>query len=73
MIALPKTAACLAAMCLFVGCEQKEKVLDVETPEGELEIEKSDEGVEIEIKANDKTGESLNIKIPKDEDQPDPQ
>lgn len=35
----------------LAGCEQKEKVLDVETPSGELEIErdKSDGSVGVEI------------------------
>ena len=35
----------------FTGCEQKEKVLDVGTPSGELEIErdKSDGSVGVEL------------------------
>ncbi|MEQ8851959.1 hypothetical protein [Gimesia sp.] len=35
----------------LAGCEQKEKVLDVETPSGELEIErdKSDGSVGVEL------------------------
>ncbi|HRA88807.1 MAG TPA: hypothetical protein PK992_12075 [Planctomycetaceae bacterium] len=41
--------ACLAAMCLLAGCENKEKVLDIETPAGGIEVEKSNDGVEIDI------------------------
>jgi hypothetical protein len=41
--------------CTLVGCEKKEKVLDVETPSGELEIERDkDSGsVGVELKKKD--------------------
>lgn len=35
---------------MLVGCEKKEKVLDIETPGLKIEIEKSDSGIEIEAK-----------------------
>jgi len=40
----------------LAGCERKEKVLDVETPAGELEIErdKSSGSVGVEIEKKDK-------------------
>ena len=45
----------LALPAVFTtGCDQKEKVLDVETPGGELEVErdKSSGDVEVEINEN---------------------
>jgi len=41
----------IALSGLFVGCERKEKVLDVETPGGGVEINKSQDGsLEVEVK-----------------------
>ncbi|QDU49239.1 hypothetical protein [Gimesia panareensis] len=43
--------------CALTGCEKKEKVLDVETPAGELEINR------------DKDSGSVDVKVKKNEDQ----
>jgi hypothetical protein len=47
-------AIALLAMAPFVGCERKEKVLDVETPGGEVEVERNiDTGrVDVEVRDN---------------------
>ena len=40
----------IAASLLTVGCERKEKVLDIETPAGEVEVERDNDGnVDVEI------------------------
>jgi len=54
----------LTTMLMFVGCEQKEKVLDIETPKGGIEVEKSGGGVEIDIKSKDGDGKSIKIDVP---------
>lgn len=38
----------LLAALLAAGCERKREVLDVETPEGGIEVKETDEGLEIE-------------------------
>lgn len=43
------SAGALLAMIL-VGCEQKTKVLDIETPGLGIEIDKTDHGIEIETR-----------------------
>mgnify|MGYP002621746607 CR=1 FL=1 len=43
------------AFCLALavsGCEKKEKVLDVETPRGELEVERSTENGDVDVEVN---------------------
>ena len=42
-------AGMLGLASLTAGCEQKEKVLDIETPEGSIEVERSRDTGEIEI------------------------
>lgn len=44
-------AVCLfaASLTAFSGCEQKEKVLDVETPRGEIEVERDPETGDTDI------------------------
>lgn len=44
----------LTMPAMMTGCERKEKVLDIETPNGELEVErdKSDGDVDVEINEN---------------------
>lgn len=48
-------ASCFAGigMCAVTGCERKEKVIDVETPGGDVEVERDqDTGkVEVEVEA----------------------
>jgi hypothetical protein len=57
-----------AALCGLPGCEKKEKILDVETPAGEIEIRKSDDEIEIEVESEDKTKRTLEIDIPRKTD-----
>lgn len=38
----------------LVGCDDKQTILDIETPEGELEIEQDPETGEVEIDVDDK-------------------
>ncbi|MEX0939146.1 MAG: hypothetical protein WDZ59_14895 [Pirellulales bacterium] len=55
-----KRAALLGAMALFVGvvpftgCEREENVLDVETPDGELEVNRDKDDGSIEVEVDDK-------------------
>ena len=46
----------LSATCLFasVGCNRKEKVLDVKTPGGGIEIERDKKTGEVDIKVEEK-------------------
>jgi hypothetical protein len=41
-------------MAAFSGCERKERVLDVETPEGELEVDRNIDTGEVEVNVTDK-------------------
>ena len=41
-------------MAAFNGCERKERVLDVETPEGELEVDRNIDTGEVEVNVTDK-------------------
>jgi hypothetical protein len=48
---LRKLAAAIAVIALgLAGCEQEREILDVETPEGGIEVRETDEGLEIETK-----------------------
>ncbi|MGD9632972.1 MAG: hypothetical protein AB7G28_14670 [Pirellulales bacterium] len=53
LVALYLFASCCAGvgMCALTGCERKEKVIDVETPGGNVEVERNvDTGaVEVEV------------------------
>lgn len=53
LVALYLLMSCVAGvgMCAFTGCERKEKVLDVETPGGDVEVERNlDTGaVDVEV------------------------
>jgi hypothetical protein len=44
---------CLGAAS-FVGCERKERVLDVQTPEGSLEVDRNIDTGEVEVEVTDK-------------------
>jgi hypothetical protein len=48
--------ALLASLSLLPlgGCERKEKVLDIETPEGEIEVERSLDDGDVDVKINEK-------------------
>ncbi len=43
-------ASWLFAVLFVSGCERKEKILDIETPRGEIEIEKSKGSGDVEIR-----------------------
>jgi hypothetical protein len=44
---------CIGAASLF-GCERKERVLDVETPEGSLEVDRNIDTGEVDVEVTDK-------------------
>jgi len=46
-------SVCLGAFSL-VGCERKERVLDVQTPEGSLEVDRNIDTGEVEVEVTDK-------------------
>lgn len=37
----------------FVGCEKKEKIIDIETPDGGIEIERSEDSGDIKIEVKE--------------------
>jgi hypothetical protein len=37
----------------FVGCERKERVLDVQTPEGSLEVDRNIDTGEVDVEVTD--------------------
>lgn len=45
-------ALLLGTAATQVGCDQKETILDVETPGGELEVEQDKETGEVDVEAN---------------------
>ncbi|WP_417847655.1 hypothetical protein [Thalassoglobus sp.] len=46
-------AACLATSVGFLsGCDTKEKVLDIETPGGEIEVERDRTNGDVEVEVN---------------------
>jgi hypothetical protein len=53
LVALYLLVSCCAGVgvCAFTGCERKEKVIDVETPGGDVEVERNiDTGaVDVEV------------------------
>lgn len=52
--ALRITAVCLLAATLVAisGCERKEKVLDIETPGGEVEVDRDPETGDTDVEVN---------------------
>jgi riboflavin synthase len=42
-----------ASIIGFVGCEQKEKVIDVDTPLGDVEVEKSKDGHDVDVRVHE--------------------
>jgi len=43
----------LSAACVVCGCEQKKKLIDIETPAGEVEIEQDKETGAIETEVTE--------------------
>jgi len=50
-------SACLLGLCLgavsLPGCERKERVLDVQTPEGSLQVDRNIDTGEVEVEVTD--------------------
>ncbi len=44
--------ASVASASVFGGCERKEKILDIETPRGEIEVERSKETGRVDVEVN---------------------
>jgi len=44
--------ACLAAVSL-AGCERKERILDVQTPEGSIEVDRNVDTGEVDVEVTD--------------------
>lgn len=44
----------IASLCASVSCNRKEKVLDVKTPGGGIEVERDKKTGEVDIKVEDK-------------------
>jgi len=48
----PLTILAFAATVFLSGCERKEKLLDIETPNGEIEVERSLDTGEVDVEVN---------------------
>lgn len=46
------TCVALSVVSAIAGCEQKEKVLDIETPNGSIEVERSKGSGKVDIEIN---------------------
>jgi hypothetical protein len=44
----------LLALCLITGCERKERVVDIQTPGADVEVDRDVDTGEVEIDVNDK-------------------
>lgn len=53
-----------AAMLLSLGCENKEKVLDIETPRGQVEVERDRDTGEVDVDATKKEDSIIDIDTP---------
>lgn len=51
LVALYLFASCVAGigMCALTGCERKEKVLDIETPASDVEVERNIDTGEVDV------------------------
>ncbi|MEZ6132749.1 MAG: hypothetical protein R3C59_29120 [Planctomycetaceae bacterium] len=47
------TACFTAGLLALSGCDNKEKVLDIETPGGEIEVERDQDTGETDVEVND--------------------
>jgi hypothetical protein len=52
------------AMTLSLGCENKEKILDVETPGANIEVERNRDTGEVDVDATDKDKQILDSDVP---------
>lgn len=55
-------SAAVGVACLSLGCEKKERVLDIKAPGVDIQVDKTKDGIEIE--AGQKRDEDLDIKVP---------
>ena len=49
-------ASCLTmlfATAVFTGCERKEEILEIETPNGEVDVERSLDTGEVDVEVNE--------------------
>jgi hypothetical protein len=54
MVAAATLACCLSlGAASFVGCERKERVLDVQTPEGSLQVDRNIDTGEVDVEVTD--------------------
>jgi hypothetical protein len=53
-IALHWAMAVLVGIVPFTGCEREENVLDVETPDGKIEVNRDKDDGSIEVEVDDK-------------------
>jgi hypothetical protein len=51
-VRLVATASCLALFS-FAGCERKERVLDVQTPGADVQVDRNIDSGEVEVDVND--------------------
>jgi hypothetical protein len=51
----PFALALAASLCVFslVGCERKERVLDVQTPEGSVQVDRNIDTGEVDVQVTD--------------------
>jgi hypothetical protein len=52
------------AMLFSLGCENKEKILDVETPSGQVEVERNRDTGAVDIQATEKEDQVLDVDTP---------
>ncbi|MBL9164527.1 MAG: hypothetical protein JNL18_17500 [Planctomycetaceae bacterium] len=52
------------AMLVSVGCENKEKIVDVETPRGQVEVERDRDTGEVDVDATKKEDSLIDIDTP---------
>lgn len=50
---LASSLAMFVAAAALTGCERKEKILDVETPNGEIEVERSLDTGEVDVEVDE--------------------
>jgi hypothetical protein len=73
-ISLPPIVLGLAIVCA-AGCENKETVLDVETPRGQIEVERDRDTGEVDVQATrdedqilDSDAPGVDVEVNRDED-----
>lgn len=62
-ISLPPVVLSLAMICA-AGCQNKEKVLDIETPRGQVEVERDRDTGAVDVDATRKEDQVIDIDVP---------